>query len=238
MARSFDAVCFDFAGTLFSDRALRDVHLQQLRFVARAAGVDATDGELRTAYRQGLGAASAARTGRTIYAHRDLFADAFVALATALGGAIEPAVADEAVDRQYHATVESAVLRDDAADTLRALRDRGVHVQIVSNIDDDQFEPMVERLGLRQLVDATTTSDEAGSCKPDRRIFELALGKAGCPATRALFVGDTPSHDIVGAAAVGMRTAWLAVDARPGTDAGAPDHVIHALAEVLDVVGR
>ncbi len=128
------------------------------------------------------------------------------------------------------------MLRDDAAATLRALRDLGLHVQIVSNIDDEQFEPMIDRLGLRQLVDATTTSEQAGSCKPDRRIFEIALSKAGCEPSRALFVGDTPSHDVAGAAAVGMRTAWLAVDARTGTDAGAPDHVIHALAEVLDVV--
>ena len=98
---------------------------------------------------------------------------------------------------------------------------------------------MIDRLGLRPLVDATTTSEQAGSCKPDRRIFEIALsqGRRATPA-RALFVGDTPSHDVAGAAAVGMRTAWLAVDARTGTDAGAPDHVIHALGEVLDVVER
>ena len=38
MSHPIEAVCFDFAGTLFNDRDLRSVHLQQLRFVADAAG--------------------------------------------------------------------------------------------------------------------------------------------------------------------------------------------------------
>ena len=48
------AVFFDFAGTLFSARSLRDVHLEQLRLVGDAVGVTASDDELRAAYRRGL----------------------------------------------------------------------------------------------------------------------------------------------------------------------------------------
>ena len=48
------AVFFDLAGTLFSDRALRDAHLDQLRFVAATIGVDATGQRLRAAYRRGM----------------------------------------------------------------------------------------------------------------------------------------------------------------------------------------
>lgn len=231
-----DAVCFDFAGTLFSDRALRDVHLKQLRFVAAAAAVEATDEQLRAAYRRGIGAASRTFGAKPSYLHRTLFATAFVEMAAALGGEIDEPVAQEAVDRQYRATIESAVLRPDAAETLRALQGFGVHVQIVSNIDDEQFEPMLDRLGLRGLIDAATSSESAGSCKPDRRIFDLALSKAGCASARALFVGDSPIHDIAGPAAIGMRTAWLAVDAKGDLGQCVPDHVIHALADVRDVV--
>lgn len=232
------AVLFDFAGTLFDDRALRDVHLRQLHFVADAAGVDATDDELRAAYRQGMGVAYRAIAVQPSYTHRSLFGAAFSATAVALGGAIDGAAADEAVDRQYRATIDQAALRPDCLATLAALRRDAVHVQLVSNIDDEQLTPMLDRLGLSEALDAWTSSDEAGSCKPDPGIFELALTKAGVDAGQALFVGDSIHHDVIGPAALGMRTAWLAP--RPGADPGTsrPDAVIHTLGEVLDVVDR
>ena len=172
------AVLFDFAGTLFDDRALRDAHLRQLRFVARAAGVEATDAELRAAYRQGMGVAYRAVAVQASYRHRTLFRAAFAATAVALGGTIDEATADEAVDRQYRATIEEAVLRPDCLETLATLQRSSIHVQIVSNIDDEQFEPMLERLDLFRVIDAWTSSEQADSCKPDPAIYRLALTKA------------------------------------------------------------
>jgi HAD superfamily hydrolase (TIGR01509 family) len=236
MSRVFDAVCFDFAGTLFDDRDLRSVHLQQLRFVADAAGAPAaSDQEVRAAYRQGMGASFRALGGRTSYLHRELFGGAFVGMAAALGGTIDEATAQEAVDRQYRATIDHAVLRPDALATLEALRALGCHVQIVSNIDEEQLAPMVERFGLGELVDVAISSEAAGFCKPDRRIFELALANAGAAPARTLFVGDSPGHDVAGPAALGIRTAWL--DAARKGDPGPvrPDHTIHSLSQVPDL---
>ncbi len=231
------AVLFDFAGTLFDDRALRDAHLRQLRFVARAAGVEATDEELRAAYRQGMGAAYRAVAVQASYPHRTLFGAAFVATAVALGGTIDEATADEAVDRQYRATIEEAVLRPDCLETLAALQRSSIHVQIVSNIDDEQFEPMLERLDLFRVIDAWTSSEQADSCKPDPAIYRLAVTKAGVVPEQALFVGDSICHDVKGPALLGMRTAWLVP--RDGADPGSarPNAVITALAEVLDLAG-
>jgi HAD superfamily hydrolase (TIGR01509 family) len=123
------------------------------------------------------------------------------------------------------------------ARTLAALRDRGIHTQIVSNIDDEQLGPMVARFALAPLLDAWTSSEEAGSCKPDARIYAYALAKAGCDAAQVLFVGDTIAHDVVGAAAVGMATAWLTADARAEAIAGHPaEHAIAALGDVVAIV--
>ncbi len=231
------AVFFDFAGTLFDDRALRDAHLRQLRFVAGEAGVEATDDELRAAYRRGMGVAYQTMAVHPSYSHRNLFGAAFAATAVALGGVIDDATADEAVDRQYRVTIDEAELRPDCLDSLAALRRASIHVQVVSNIDDEQLQPMLDRLGLRTALDAWTSSDEARSCKPDAAIFRLALAKAGVDADQALFVGDSLLHDIVGPAALGMQTAWLAP--RPGGDPGdaRPDATIHALGDVLNLVG-
>jgi HAD superfamily hydrolase (TIGR01509 family) len=222
------------------------VHLGQLQFVAEAAGGDAATADaaaLRAAYRRGIGIASRTVGARQSYSHRELFATAFKETAVALGGSIDDATANTAVDRQYHATIEHARLRSDVMTTLDGLRDRGVHTQIVSNIDDEQLQPMVRRFGLDAALDAWTSSEEAGSCKPHQRIFEYALAKAGCHAGSALFVGDSVGHDVVGGAAAGMTTAWLLADAKPARDdhstaAGtvAADHEIAALLEVLAIV--
>jgi putative hydrolase of the HAD superfamily len=231
------AVFFDFAGTLFNDRDLRDIHLRQLRFVAEAANIDATDRELRAAYRQGMGVAYRAVAVGPSYTHRALFGAAFSATADALGGTIDDAIAQEAVTRQYAATIEHAVLRSDVLTTLATLQRAGVHVGIVSNIDDEQLDPMLDRLGLRAVIDAATSSDGAGSCKPDPEIYRLAMGKAGAAPSQSLFVGDSLGHDVFGPAALGMRTAWLAPT--PGAEPGhiRPDSVIDTLGDVLEIVG-
>lgn len=238
MGERLHAALFDFAGTLFSDRALREVHLEQLRFVATASGApdDLDAVALRAAYRHGMGVSGRALMGRSSYSHRALFGGAFRAMAESLGGSIDDATVREAVDRQYRATIDHAVLRDDAIATLIALRDRGVHTQIVSNIDDEQLQPMVRGMGLDAVLDAWTSSDEAGSCKPDPAIYRYALQKAGCEPSAELFVGDSIGHDIAGPSKLGMRTAWLTADAKRGRDDHSPDHEITTLFEVVGIV--
>lgn len=61
----------------------------------------------------------------------------------------------------------------------------------------------------------------------------------GCAPAEALFVGDSPDHDIVGARRAGMRSALIT----DGINFGAPrsdtqpDHVIHTIPAVLGLIG-
>ncbi len=238
MTPAIDAVFLDFAGTLFSDRALRDTHLLQLQFVAQQAGCSGTDQELRQAYKRGMGSAFRTVATGPFYSHREMFAAAFVGMAQALGGSIDEQTANAAVDRQYQATIEAATLRPDCAATLAALKAAGIHTQIVSNIDDEQLDGLVNRLGLVALVDELTSSQSARSCKPDPGIYRFALAKAGRGPASVLFVGDSLSHDVEGPAALGMRTAWLSIDAKAGTTDARPDFVIDALGEIPALVHR
>jgi HAD superfamily hydrolase (TIGR01509 family) len=234
----FSAVFFDFAGTLFSDRDLRDVHLAQLRFVGSAIDVSLPDAELRAAYRVGMGVAYRAIASAPSYLHSDLFRTAFVAMAEQLGGALDEAASQEALQRQYAATIDGARLRPDCLATIGLLRGDGLHVQIVSNIDDELMHPLADRLGLSDAVDALTSSQEAGSCKPDPAIYQYALGKAGTSAEHVLFVGDSTAHDVEGPAAAGMRTAWLVADSKGGHPDPAPDFVIETLGQVCDITAK
>ncbi len=236
---SIRAVFLDFAGTLFSDRALRDVHLQQLRSVAATVGPDGayTDAELRAAYRQGMGRAYRQVASQPGYLHRTLFGTAFAAMVEVLGGQLSPEQERELVDRQYAATISAARLRPDCVDTLAALREAGLYLQLVSNIDDEQLHGLVGAFGIADRFDALTSSQEAGSCKPDPAIYAYALAKAGCAADEVLFVGDSVDHDIAGPAAVGMHTAWLTADAKPlpadRSSPTRPDLVIETLGQLV-----
>ncbi len=238
MSRPYEAVFFDFAGTLFSDRDLRDVHLAQLHFVAAAIGMRPPDAQLRAAYRAGMGVAYRAVASAPAYLHSDLFRTAFVAMAEHLGGELDPGAAQEALQRQYAATVDAARLRPDCLDTLARLRADGLYLQIVSNIDDELMHPLAERLGLGAAFDVLTSSEEAGSCKPDPAIYRYALAKAGLDAEQVLFVGDSTVHDIEGPAAAGMRTAWLVADGKGGEPVARPDFVIDRLGQVCEITAK
>jgi len=50
------------------------------------------------------------------------------------------------------------------------------------------------RLGLEQAFDAVVNSSEVGSAKPNARIFQVALERAGVDRARSLFVDDMRGH--------------------------------------------
>jgi HAD superfamily hydrolase (TIGR01509 family) len=229
------AVFFDFGGTLFSYGALRDAFDGFLAETARRHGIEASPAELRRAYRTTMARAFAEFVARPFYLHRELFASAHRGFLVELGGRPGPDAGDSFYTGQSALGLARVEVRADARETLEALRVRGLHLSIVSNIDDDQFRPLFERLALADLFDAVTTSEEARSCKPDPGIFRLALAKAGNPRPEeVVFVGDSPVHDVAGAATLGMRTVLIGSAERG--EGPKPDHVIASLRELIGIV--
>jgi putative hydrolase of the HAD superfamily len=104
----------------------------------------------------------------------------------------------------------------DAEPALRALRDRGLKLVVVSNWDCS-LGGVLDRCGLASLLDGAISSAEAGARKPDPAIFEPALELAGCGPDEALHVGDTPEEDRTGAAAAGIRALLINRDGGRGT---------------------
>jgi putative hydrolase of the HAD superfamily len=87
--------------------------------------------------------------------------------------------------------------------TLGALRAKGYRLVVVSNANGT-LHSAFERLGLSRFFDVIVDSAEEGVEKPDPRLFELALRRAGATADRALHVGDMYHVDVVGARAAGL----------------------------------
>lgn len=98
---------------------------------------------------------------------------------------------------------------DGAVECLTQLRSRGCRLAIVSNGSSGQQHAKIDQLGLRDLVDAVIVSGDLAIKKPDPQIFEAAAEACGGTAGEVWMVGDSPTHDIVGAAALGFKTAWL-----------------------------
>jgi putative hydrolase of the HAD superfamily len=124
---------------------------------------------------------------------------------------------------------------------LEALRARGLKLGLVSNTASPEWllQPVLDRQGLVDRVDAIVLSSEVGKRKPHPAIFERALGELGVEAAAALFVGDRLGADVLGASRVGMKTVqalWFRAD--EGPDSVEPDFQAFTQMDVLNVVDR
>jgi len=118
----------------------------------------------------------------------------------------------------------------DSLPALRRLREAGLTTVVVTNGLADLQRLKAELAGLLDEVDAFVVSSDVGAGKPDPRVFQVALERAGAGARsdRTLMVGDNPIRDVAGAQRLGIRTAWLTRDG--GDDYGVvADHRITTL---------
>lgn len=233
------AVFFDLGGTLFRYGGRQGGSIGP---VLSAAGIDAAPEEIGRAWRAASEAASARFARERYFLHRDLFRETLERFLAAFGRSAPEGLFEAFHQRQLQGLVEHLPLRDECADTLRELRDRGLYLSVVSNIDDDYLFPLLDRHGLRELFDHCISSEQARSCKPDPDIFHYSLRKAGRGPHEVLFVGDSLHHDVAGAHRVGMRSARI-VEAGVTTPlthglevVADPTYEIASLAEILEIV--
>jgi len=124
---------------------------------------------------------------------------------------------------------------------LEALRERGLKLALVSNTASPQWllQPILERQGIAERVDAIVLSSEVGKRKPHPAIFERALRDLDVQSSEALFVGDRLDADVRGASRVGMKTVqafWFRAD--EASDGVEPDYQAFTPMDVLNVVDR
>ena len=112
---------------------------------------------------------------------------------------------------------------------LARLRAGGARLAVVSNWDVSLHD-VLERTGLRPLVDAVVISAELGVAKPDPAIFRAALDRLGAGPDGALHVGDSLEDDVAGARAAGLEAVLVARNGAP-----APEGVrtVRSLAELV-----
>ena len=105
---------------------------------------------------------------------------------------------------------------------------------IITNGELGLQQRKVDVLGLTHLFEHVIASGAVGVAKPDPRIFAIACETFGITASRAVYIGDRPLVDAVGAAEAGLTGIWF-------NDAGrvlaADEAAALAAAGVIEITG-
>ena len=104
------------------------------------------------------------------------------------------------------------VLMPGAFEAVQELSSKAVKLGIISNTGNSScraYGRMLKAMGIDDFFDVVSLSNELAMAKPCPAIFHHTLDGLDVEPGRALHVGDNPATDVAGAAAVGMKTAWL-----------------------------
>lgn len=227
-----EAVIFDWGGTLseYAMVEMEDMWLLAARHLA-------PDRELELAAQ--LAAVEMSFWERSAVDHRAWTLTELLAEARAVVGAdVTEAVLEEAGVRYLDAWTPHIRHEDDAQKVLKALRERGLRIGLLSNTHWPRMfhERFLERDGLADLIDARLYTSEMKYAKPHAEAFHAALAALGVSdASRAVFVGDRPYDDIYGALHAGLRGVLRKNPAVPPFEVR-PDGSIERLSELVPLV--
>lgn len=220
----YDTVFWDIGGVIVELASVREGYAAFVAEMAAAHGLD-PEAALET-WKSALGEYFRAAEGTEYRPAREGYRRATAAL-------FDGDPPDGWEQRFENATTETLRAEDGAIETVEALRAAGVQQAIVSDIDTAEAEDMLASFGIEDCFAHVTTSEALGVTKPDERMFRDAIEGSGADPAQTLMIGDRHSHDVVGAAELGIDTAGY------GEDGWGPraDYEIDDLRTVLEVVG-
>ena len=137
------------------------------------------------------------------------------------GDKVLPGLTGEAKDSPLGTAVSerrAAIFRERYIPRLRAfpgaralleqMKTGGLALVVASSATEDELATLLAIAGAADLVEETTSADDAERSKPDPDIVAAALRATRCPPAAVLMLGDTP-YDIEAAAKAGVGTVAL-----------------------------
>ena len=121
----------------------------------------------------------------------------------------DPALADRLATAYDEVRRETGVCLFDGVEALLQWLRPGMRLGMITNGSTEMQWEKIDQLGLRDRFDEILVAGDLGIYKPDARIFLRLAQGLGVSPDETLFVGDSFASDIVGAASVGMKTAWI-----------------------------
>jgi HAD superfamily hydrolase (TIGR01549 family) len=126
-----------------------------------------------------------------------------------------------------------------ARDVLADLTEAGYKIALLSNtmFTGSIHQADLRRFDLEPYFDAMLFSADLGLWKPNAAPYLYLLEKLGAAPENAVFVGDSPEHDVVGGRNAGMYTIYFrSSDRFREPDGVQPDKTIHGLDELPRVL--
>ena len=113
-------------------------------------------------------------------------------------------------DRLYSTFTDISNYRlfPDALGALELLDHRGLQLGLISNFEG-WLEGLLEALDVARFFEVRVISGVEGLEKPDTKIFEVALDRAGVEAGRSAYVGDNVHFDTAPASEIGMLSVLI-----------------------------
>ena len=95
----------------------------------------------------------------------------------------------------------------------------------------------IAKSGIESFFESIVISEEVGSQKPERTIFDLVLSRFdGIDRSSVLMIGDNLVSDIQGGNGAGLQTCWYNPDKLKENPAIAPTYTVSSYDELRDVV--
>ncbi len=147
---------------------------------------------------------------------RDLISDGTERLLKRYGRHVLPEDRDWLHELYVRSHEENCALSRNALEGMKMMREIG-YLGIITDADTDYAFRVLRSLGVLELFDSVTTSEEVGVGKPNPHIFAKALEKAGKKET-AFHIGDSERRDVKGARISGLVPVLIS-DKKRNTDA-------------------
>jgi len=204
MRNGIEGVAFDLDGTLYPNYRL---NIKLIPFILKEWRLLLAFGKARNIIRKEQEKSSLPKCD--FYKHQ----------AEVVAGilAVEPQPLQEKIDKLiykgWQPLFKTVKLFRNAAQTLVALRKAGYKLAVMSDFPP---EVKLEYLKLSGFWDTVHCSEVSGVLKPHILPFTELAAAMSLPCEKILYVGNSRSYDVAGAAGAGMKTAWIKSAFFPG----------------------
>lgn len=111
--------------------------------------------------------------------------------------------------RIYRETEPVLSLYPDGEEFLLFLKENKVKTGLVTDGNAEVQHRKIRALGLDERLDAVLASYDLGRSKPDPEVYMHCLRTLGCRPAEAVYIGDNPLKDFIGARKLGMKTVRI-----------------------------
>ena len=119
-------------------------------------------------------------------------------------------------------------------EVLTYLTNKKYKLHLITNGFEQVQWRKLENAQIGRYFSTVITSETACCLKPNKEIFDFAIGKAGCCYNESIMIGDNLDADILGAMNAGMDTIF--VNHINEVTTLKPTHIIYHLKELEDIL--